>query len=177
MNDDPLDALIRQHAPFVWRVLLHLGVPEPHLDDACQEVLLVVCRKLAGFEGRSSLRTWIYAICKNTARAFFRVQALERERAGADCADVSVVATQDQTLSAKQAHEELLQVLGTLSDEQRAVFILYEIEEESMEEVARSLGAPVSTCYSRLHTARAKVEAHMRRRRRGQLRIVAGGDR
>jgi DNA-directed RNA polymerase specialized sigma24 family protein len=55
----PLDpaAVVREHAAFVQRVLRHLGVNEHQLDDASQEVFVVVCRQLSAFEGRSTLRS------------------------------------------------------------------------------------------------------------------------
>ena len=62
--------IFREYAPFVWRGLRRLGVPECDVEDVCQEVFVVVHRKLGDFEGRSSLRTWIYGICARTASAF-----------------------------------------------------------------------------------------------------------
>ena len=56
----PFDA----HVAFVWRVLRRHGVPERELEDGCQEVFVVVHRKVAEFEGRSSVRTWIYGIAR-----------------------------------------------------------------------------------------------------------------
>ena len=68
--DAPSDAArptVRQvfdeHARFVWRTVRHLGVPESDIADVCQDVFVAVHRKLATFEGRSGLRTWLYAIC------------------------------------------------------------------------------------------------------------------
>src|SRR5687768_17376616 len=65
----PLDvaSLYEEHAVFVWRSLRVLGVPPDGLDDAVQEVFLVVYRRLAEFEGRSSERTWLYAIARRVA--------------------------------------------------------------------------------------------------------------
>ncbi len=169
------DSVIREYAPFVWRVLLHLGVPESQLEDVSQEVLMVICRKLATFEARSSLRTWIYGICRNTAKVAVRQHAEQREVLGMDLHEQAEPAPQDRTLWLKQAHAELVHVLSTLDEEQRTVFVLYEIEDVSMEEIACLLGAPLTTCYSRLHIARSKIELAMRRRKRQRMRIVSGG--
>src|ERR1044071_899212 len=67
-------ALFREHCDFVWRVLRTLGVAPDALDDALQEVFLVVHRRLPEFEGRSALNTWIYAIA-------YRVAQSQRRRA------------------------------------------------------------------------------------------------
>jgi len=52
--------IFRAHAPRVWRALRRLGVREADVEDLCQEVFVVVHRKLPAFEGRSALSTWIY---------------------------------------------------------------------------------------------------------------------
>jgi RNA polymerase sigma-70 factor (ECF subfamily) len=56
-------------------------------------------------------------------------------------------------------------VLDRLDEAQRAVFVLYEIEELSMAEIAEAVGCPLQTAYSRLHAARAQVEQTIRRER------------
>ena len=56
----------------VWRLAANSRVPQSHLDDVVQETFLVIHRKLPSFEGRSSLRTWIAAITRNTAAEFVR---------------------------------------------------------------------------------------------------------
>src|SRR5262245_25709599 len=61
------EALYDEHFDFVWRTVRRLGVPEALVDDAVQEVFLVVHRRLGSFEGRSSLKTWICAIVTRVA--------------------------------------------------------------------------------------------------------------
>ena len=170
-------AVIREHASFVWRVLRHLGIEEAQLDDLSQEVFLVVLRQLPLFEGRSSLRTWIYGICRNLAQRA-RTEARDRRSPGlAALPELETPATQDRELWLKQAHAQLVCALDTLDADQRAVFVLYEIEELPMEEIAQALEAPLTTCYSRLAAARGKVESALRRRERATLRLAKGGAR
>ena len=160
----PLDAaaLVREHAGFVQRVLRHLGVAEQQLDDASQEVFLVVCRQLGAFEGRSSLRTWIYGICRNVAHAARRKRSA-REVLSPIADEQQVPPQQDAELWVKQAHVQLLEALAALDESKRMVFVLYELEELSMEEIAVAVGAPLTTCHGRLKAARAKVQAAVRR--------------
>lgn len=160
----PVDAraVIQAHAAFVQRVLRHLGVPDRQLDDASQEVFLVVCRQLASFEGRSSLRTWIYGVCRNVAHSARRKRT-GREVLTAEPPEREQPAQQDTDLWLKQAHAQLLAALAALDEDKRMVFVLYELEELSMEEIAAALGAPLSTCHSRLSAAREKVQAAVRR--------------
>jgi RNA polymerase sigma-70 factor, ECF subfamily len=171
---DP-SALIREHAAFVFRVLRHLGVAEQQLDDLSQEVFLIVLRQLAEFEGRSSLRTWIFGICRNVARRARLEGRLISELALEQVAEAAEPARQDHELWLKQAHAQLLAALAQLDDEQRSVFVMFEIEELPMEEIAVALEAPLQTCYSRLYAARKRVEAAMRRvERRTAPRLIKG---
>src|ERR1700722_8443188 len=64
-----LESLYDTYFAFVWRSVQRLGVPASQVDDVVQEVFLVVHRKLASFEGRSSLKTWLYGIALRVARA------------------------------------------------------------------------------------------------------------
>lgn len=173
----PLDAatVIREHAAFVWRVLRHHGVAQDQLEDLSQEVFLIVVRQLAGFEGRSSLRTWIFGICRLVAQ---RARARAPRHLTTDLAELpelSEPAAQDRDLWLKQAHEHLVRALDTLDADQRAVFLLYEIEELPMEEIASAIETPLTTCYSRLATARRKLESVLRRRQHAPLQMIKGG--
>lgn len=151
-----------EHGPFVWRVLRSLGVADAEVDDLCQEVFLVVHRKQGEFEGRSSLRTWLYAIC-------LRIAAAHRRKVGREIA--TAVPPEPPNLSPgphehairRQALENLDQALLALDEDKRAVFVLYEIEGLAMAEVAEVVGAPLQTAFSRLHAARKIVEGKLRR--------------
>src|SRR5260370_31749529 len=74
-------AIFEQHGTFVLRTLRRLGVPTADLHDLCQDTFVVVHRKLPDFDfdGRASIRTWIYAICVRTALAYRRSLRARRE--------------------------------------------------------------------------------------------------
>src|SRR5262245_17651468 len=74
----------QQTAPFVWRLLRRLGVREADVADMCQEVFVVVHRRLVDFDSSSSLRTWIYGICLRTASQYRRRAPQLREVDEAD---------------------------------------------------------------------------------------------
>jgi RNA polymerase sigma-70 factor (ECF subfamily) len=158
-------AVFRDHAPFAWRALRRLGVPEKDVDDVCQEVFVVIHRKLAEFEGRSTIRTWVYGICVRTASDYRKRAHVRHE---------TVTDALPENASPRDAHEELVthearkvldRILDELDDDKRAVFVLYEIEELTMAEVAEAVGCPLQTAYSRLHAARKLVAAGIERAR------------
>ncbi len=160
------DALYDAHFDFVWRSLRRLGVPEPQLDDAVQDAFLVVHRRLADFEGRSSVRTWLFGIALRVAHDHRR--ALSRhglpEPLEGEPADRSSLLPDEQTARA-QALAFLDRFLATLDDDKRAVFILAELEEMTAPEIAEALSANVNTVYSRLRAARRAFEEVVKRHR------------
>jgi RNA polymerase sigma factor (sigma-70 family) len=67
-----LEQIYERHADFVWRTLRRLGVAEGDARDATHDAFLIVHAELARFEGRSSLNTWLFTICRSVARDFRR---------------------------------------------------------------------------------------------------------
>jgi RNA polymerase sigma-70 factor (ECF subfamily) len=147
-----------EHARYVGRTLRYLGVAEADLEDACQEVFVVVHRRLPSFELRSGVRAWVRQICVNVAQNQRRGMRRRREEPLAKPIDVAAPATQQADAERSEQRRKLLALLGELDEAQRAVFVLYEIEGLTMSEVARAVGCPLQTADSRLHAARARVE-------------------
>jgi RNA polymerase sigma-70 factor (ECF subfamily) len=157
-SDGPsLRRIFDEHAGYVWRSLRHLGVAEADIEDVCQEVFITVHRKLGEFEGRSTLRTWLYGICLRVASDYRRRAYVRRERAVAEPRDDSASSSTNQPDLRAEARGTLLHLLDLLDDDKRAVLVLYEIEGLSMKEVAEVIGCPLQTAYSRLHAARKVV--------------------
>lgn len=163
--------------PWVWRAARRLGVPTSSLDDVVQDVFVVVHRKLATFEARGSLRSWIYGITLRVVRD--RRRSAKRKP---ECAleDETIVADprNDPQRDAlrREALSTLLSVLDRLPEEQREVFVLAELEELTVPEIADALGANVNTVYARLRAARKSFEAEAARVR-ARERFTEGGAR
>ena len=157
---DEVAAVIRQQAGFVFRVLRHLGVPDDQLQDAAQEVFLVILRRLHSFEGRSELTTWIYGICRNMAlRSRHAARAARaRELVTGEPPEGAAAETQTSSVQRRQALARLYAALQELQEPTRMVFVLFEIQRLPMAEVAAVMGCTRSTAYSRLYAARAHVE-------------------
>jgi RNA polymerase sigma-70 factor, ECF subfamily len=158
---EPLDfeRTFAENAPFVWRALRRLGVRDADVEDVCQEVFLVVHRRRASFDGRGAVRTWIYGICLRVASEYRRRPHRRREEVTAEPPDPGAPPRQDEELERRRALERLDAALERLDDARRAVFVLYEIEQIPMTEVAAAVGVPLQTAYSRLYAARKVVEA------------------
>jgi len=155
--------LFREHAPFVWRVLKRHGVAEGDIPDLCQEVFIVVLRKLPEFRGESSLRTWIYTIAVRVAAGHRRLARVSREHA-TDAPPVQIDArTPEDEVRAQGALAVLEYALSQVSEEKREAFMLFEFEELTAQEVADAVGCPRGTAFSRVLSARAAVESHLKR--------------
>jgi RNA polymerase sigma-70 factor, ECF subfamily len=155
-----------QHADFVWRTLQHLGVKRADLEDLGQEVFVIVHRKLASFDARSKLTTWLFGICLNLVlrhrrRAYLRLEFLQAEPP--ETVDPT---TPEARYQEEEARLRLSQLLAKLSPERRATFVLFEVEGLSCEEIAELTAVPIGTVYSRLHLARKQVAATAARLRR-----------
>jgi RNA polymerase sigma-70 factor (ECF subfamily) len=161
------DDVYAAHVGFVWRVLRTFGVPEAQVEDAVQDVFVVVHRRLAEWQGRAAITTWLFAIARRVAgtyrrRAGKRIEALTTgmtegvidglvdDRAGA--------ADPFAEMSRAQAAATVLSILEQLDEDKRIVFALVELEQLSVPEVARMLDLNLNTAYSRLRLARHAFE-------------------
>ncbi len=157
--DLDLGQIYDQHSDYVFRCLRSLGVGPSQLEDAVQDVFVVVHQKLASFDGACALRTWLYAIVIRVARkkraALARAWAEEIDSASDDCTEAQVAAKEGLAL----AHR----ALSALDRDKREVFVLIEIEQMSAPEAAEILGIPVNTVYSRLRLARLAFERALQR--------------
>jgi len=153
------------HVDFVWRSTRALGVPSHAVDDVVQEIFLVVLRRLPEFEGRSSVRSWIYAILRNVVRA-------HRRRAPASAPDVDPSELSDahargpdELVADAEAARLVVRLLEELDDDKREVFVLAELEQCTAPEIAEMLGEKLNTVYSRLRLARERFAAAAARHR------------
>ena len=156
------------HGAFVWRSLRRLGVHDANIDDVAQDVFLVVHRRLADYDGRSGMRAWLYGISARKASEHRRRAWVRRERAVEVPPDEGAPAPQHAELERREARAALDAILAGLDDKKREVFVLFELEELPLAEVAAAVGCPLQTAYSRLRAARSSVQAAVARSRGGR---------
>jgi RNA polymerase sigma-70 factor (ECF subfamily) len=169
-----LRAIYDEHVDFVWRSLRRLGVSEADAPDATQEVFLVVHRRLAEFEGRAKLTTWLYGIAFRVA-SDRRKRAWDRRRSTDDAAvEAAIDPGRDAgaELERRQGLAIVERILDELPLEQRAVFTLFELDEQSGEAIADLLEIPLGTVYSRLRLAREAFARQAARLRASDERLV-----
>ncbi len=159
---------------FVWRVIARLGVPPSAVPDVAQEVFVVVHKKLAEFQGLSSIRTWLFQIARLAVQDYRRtVRRKEppRSEEGLDADRLPSSGSSPEAAAAKSQAARLLHViLSDMDDQKREVFVLAELEQLPVPEIAEAIGVNVNTAYSRLRLAREAfnqaVARHQARDRR-----------
>jgi RNA polymerase sigma-70 factor, ECF subfamily len=157
-------ALYDGYIDYVWRSLRRLGVSQDDLEDAAQDVFVVVHRRIETFEHRSTPKTWIFGIALRVAKAYRRRGSRQRARvAGDESVLVCTRGTPEEVRAQMQAAEQVQALLDELDDDKRAVFVLAELEHMAAPDIALALGIPTNTVYSRLRLARAAFEEGLKR--------------
>lgn len=157
-----LTGVYEEHARFVWLTLQRMGVSPADLDDVAHDVFVVVHRRLDSFDNTSRITTWLFGICLRLASNYRRrrrrtpSEAFLRARMRDDAA---IPASADEMVALRQDRATAERVLAELSVEKRAVFMMFEIEGLSCQEISELMGVPIGTVYSRLHAARGQIEA------------------
>jgi RNA polymerase sigma-70 factor (ECF subfamily) len=147
----------RHRASVAQFVARNLGARTAWADDLTQEVFIRVYRQARQFEGRSSVRTWLFGIALNVCRDHIR-----KERRF-DVDDTVLAALPDGSLDPLQQLERVertalvRRALATLAPRHRLMLRLREREDMSYEDISRALAVPVGTVRSRLHNARAAL--------------------
>ncbi len=166
-DDSPpltFEAIYSVHFRGVWRTLRRLGVGDGQLDDAAQDVFVIVYRKLRGFDGRS-LRSWLYAITVRVASDYRRAAA-QRQSIPLSESVAGAMPCPDRASELQESLQLLHAVLAELDEKKRTAFVLSELEQLSVPEIAEVLGENANTVYSRVRSARAEFDAQLTKRRR-----------
>lgn len=171
------EELYRAHHDFVWRTLRRMGVGERDALDAGQKVFLIAHRRLSMFDGRSTVKTWLCGIALRVASDYRRSAISRREVLVAETpCDASREPDQLARLEERERLLILDEVLSEMPVEQRTVFVLFELEEMSGEEIATLLAIPEGTVRSRLRLARSAFSKSVSLRQNQPVRFAAGGE-
>jgi RNA polymerase sigma-70 factor (ECF subfamily) len=156
-----LRRIIELYLDFMGRILRSYGVPESDVDDGVQQVCLVLADKIERIEP-SAERSFVFRTAQRIASRIRRTRSrrneVDEEAAGNtvdDALDPEKIADE------RRAFDVLGQVLDSLEDDLRDVFILFELEELTMAAIAEMLKIPPGTVASRLRRAREQFQARV----------------
>jgi RNA polymerase sigma-70 factor (ECF subfamily) len=150
--------LVEEHYDFIWRLLARLGVASPEVDDAAQQVFMVLVSREHLSIKPGSERSYLYGVAlrvsqefrrrvRNTGPTLSEVEIVDRE------SDVEVIAERNR------ARQKLDRILEQMPDKLREAFILFELEDMSVPDIAVLLEIPTGTVASRLRRARELFQA------------------
>ena len=152
------DDVYATNVAYVWRVLRTFGVSEAGIEDAVQDVFVVVHRRLREWEGRAQITTWLFAIARRVASAHRRKANAKRTEPLPDKDLLEGEADTFAAMSRAQAAATVMAILDKMDEDKRIVFALVELEQLSVPEVAKMLDLNLNTTYSRLRLARVAFE-------------------
>ena len=168
-EDDRLRSLMDAYFDFVWRSLRRLGLSDADADDGTQEVFLVASRRLAAIEPLREKR-YLFATAVKVASTVRRSTRRRREEPEESLEPGALELSHDpeaygpeRLLEFSRARQQLQGILDAMELEQRAVFILYELEQLTVPEIAATLSLPIGTVSSRLRAARERFSDFVRR--------------
>lgn len=156
------EEVYQDHHRFVWRVVRTLGLPPALVEDAVQDVFVVVHRRLPEYEGRAAVRGWLFRIARwvvSQERRRFRTK-LSHETIDDAVSDGISDALSDpapgpfERFVQSEGLRTVERVLNRMEEDKRLVFVLMDIEELKAAEVSEILSINVNTVYSRLRLAR-----------------------
>ncbi|MCP4810287.1 MAG: RNA polymerase sigma factor [Proteobacteria bacterium] len=148
---EALEALFADWSPTVLQWCRRLGGPKVDAEQAAQEVLIVVLRKLGTVRNEKVLPSWIYSVCRRTASAHRREAFTRRWDADVEPTAGAVV----MDMEGRDALQQAWGLLEELPEDLREVLVLCDLEQRTDTEAAELIGCPVGTAKSRLRRARA----------------------
>jgi RNA polymerase sigma-70 factor (ECF subfamily) len=162
------DRVYESMVQYVWGVVCRMGVPSSDAEDVVQEVFVTVYRRLGDFEGRAQLKTWVYSIAVHFAQHYFRTHT---RKPGNRATESNIHdALRDSRESGPESEVERMEgldaldhVLAQLNERQRVVFVLAELEEMTLHDIAEVVGSNANTVATRLRAARKAFEKALAR--------------
>lgn len=147
----------RAHHAFVWQTLRCLGVVDSALDDAVQDVFVVVYRRLPEFEGRAAIKTWLFEIVRRVASRY-RTRAQKDAARTFELPELRGEDDLDAAVDRALAVELLRAFADTLDEDRLRVFVLSEFGQMRGREIAEALGVNLNTVYARLKSAQRQLD-------------------
>ncbi len=153
-DQERLREMVTLHFDFVWRSIVRLGVPRAEAEDTAQQVFIVASRKLEAIAVGSE-KAYLFQTARRLAWNMRRTLRRRREDAEPVVDHLDPGGSPDSALERSRMRATMDRIIDELELDLREVFILFELEELTMIEIARMLGLPAGTVASRLRRARA----------------------
>ena len=160
-DERPFSEIFHRYHTFVERVLFRYFSREQDVEDMAQEVFFKAYRSLEQFEGRSSLKTWLFSIAANTAKNELRKRSRRPAVVDQSLQEMEeVLPGEAESLSQHNIHQQqaFQQVFSQLSPQEQEILLLKDVEELTYEEIASQLNLSVSAAKMRVQRARLAIK-------------------
>jgi RNA polymerase sigma-70 factor (ECF subfamily) len=164
-DQQALEQLLATIEPRVQRIVGRMLLHPQDAEEAAQDALLAVSRRISSFEGRSAFTTWLHAVASNSARSTYR--SLKRRSAEQPSEQLPTAVDPRTTSVIAGSRLDLLEALESLGRERPELvepLVLRDVNELDYNEIARLLELPLGTVKSRIHHARTFVRPLLRPR-------------
>lgn len=157
------DELVRRYTNIVYRILFRILRHDEDTQDALQDTFVSAYRALPRFRQDARFSTWIYRIATNAALMKARARRANLVSLDHPAEDVDAKsawdlpdwsATPDEEILTDETRRIMEDAIQALPPEQRAAFVLHDLQDLSSAETAEAMGITVSAVNSRLHRAR-----------------------
>jgi RNA polymerase sigma-70 factor, ECF subfamily len=167
-----LRRLVIDHYDFIWRLLARLGISAPEVDDAAQQVFMVLVSREHLDIKSGSERSFLYGVALRVAKEFRRRAQSALRNVAEPSGDIVDREVDVEVITERnRARQKLDRILEQMPDKLREAFILFELEDMSVPEIALLLEVPTGTVASRLRRARELFQTAV-----AELRARGGGD-
>jgi RNA polymerase sigma-70 factor (ECF subfamily) len=154
-----LAGLFEAHYDYLHQSLRRLGVQSRDIEDVLHDLFVKVYENLHRYDPTRPERPWLFAFAFRIASDHRRLARHRVELTGDFDDAIGPVPNAEDVAVGREAGRIAEAALATIPLDQRAVFLLYEIDEVPMKAIAESLQIPVNTAYSRLRLAREAFAA------------------
>jgi RNA polymerase sigma-70 factor (ECF subfamily) len=160
------DAIFEAEFAYVWTSLRRLGVQDRDLEDLSHDVFIEVYRRIATYDTTRPIRPWLFAFAFRFASDYRKLARHRREVMGTEAEANDPQPSADRLLQMKQNQHLVERAVSKIDPDRQPVFILHELDDVPMAEIAEALGIPVNTAYSRLRLAREEFRDAVKREAR-----------
>jgi RNA polymerase sigma-70 factor (ECF subfamily) len=152
MRDAEFEKIVEEYYEDIYKLVFLLTKNRDDAEDITQETFLKVKRYLKSFEGRSSVKTWLYRIATNEAKRFFKKRETEKH--------IKIPEARDSNFESER-YERLKSALKRIDKESYEILYLKFFKNMKEKEIAFILNIPEGTVKSRLHKAKEKLRKEM----------------
>lgn len=169
-DNDALNKLLTEYRPMIFATAMTIFRNKIDADDATQEIMVRISKKLHSFRGESSFAGWIYPVSHNLCIDLVKkknsfdkkTHFMEDNEVVEDLAPVTVLKLEREISATKKARLQIQEALESLSEKHRKIIIMREVDGMTYEEMAKVLNVEIGTIMSRLSNARKYFHENLR---------------